>query len=144
MAQESYCSFEVAKLLQEKGFNEECRAAYTNYGKLFTTQIQQYITNIVCSKGTLWDCTAPTHQTARRWLREIHNIFISINLTLTEEPDEYPPMYYVYILDTKTGKSLITYNEENLVVDENKQPRCFAEPEQAVEAALKYTLGNLI
>ena len=50
---EDYCSFEVSKLLKDKEFDAECRAAYTNYGKLFTIQIQQYITNILCSKGIL-------------------------------------------------------------------------------------------
>ena len=39
MIAEDYVSFEAAKLLKEKGFNAECRATYTDYGKLFTTQI---------------------------------------------------------------------------------------------------------
>ena len=39
MITEEYVSYEVARLLKEKGFDAECRAAYTNYGKLFTTQI---------------------------------------------------------------------------------------------------------
>ena len=28
MIKEAYCSFEVAKLLKEKGFNEKCRGGY--------------------------------------------------------------------------------------------------------------------
>lgn len=28
MTREDYCSYEVAKLLKEKGFNEECFALY--------------------------------------------------------------------------------------------------------------------
>lgn len=78
MIKEVYCSFEVAKLLKEKGFDAQCRSAYTNYGQLFTTQIQQYITNIICSKGNLWECIAPTHQMAMKWLREVHNIDICV------------------------------------------------------------------
>ena len=138
---EDYISFEVAKLLKEKGFN--------------ISNISLGIKNWICcmydeSGNIHWGIYDKnwyfriTHQMARKWLRKMHNIFISINLTLTEEPDEYPPMYYVYIHNTKTGKSLITYNEANLVVDENRQPRCFAEPEEAVEIALKYVLENLI
>lgn len=53
MIKEAYCSFEVSKLLKEKGFDAQCRAAYTDYGQLFTTQIQRYITNIVSSKDKL-------------------------------------------------------------------------------------------
>lgn len=53
MITEDYCSFEVAKLLKEKGFNNDY------------------------PKG---DCTqyACTLQMAMKWLREVHNIFIVI------------------------------------------------------------------
>lgn len=125
MITEDYCSPGLAQALQAKA-----KELFKYYHLADDEKIGLYKT--------------VTHQRARRWLREIHNIFISINLTLTEDPDKYPPMYYVYIDDTKTGKSLIKYDETNLLVDENKQPRCFAEPEQAVEAAIKYCLENLI
>lgn len=48
MIKEAYCSFEVAKLLKGKGFNEECIGAY------------------------------PTHQMAMSWLREKYNIIVVI------------------------------------------------------------------
>lgn len=55
MIKEAYCSLEVAKLLEEKGFNKD-------YPKGDCTQI------------------ACTHQMATAWLREIHNYHIFIIL----------------------------------------------------------------
>lgn len=126
MIKEVYCSFEVAKLLKEKGFDAQCRAAYTNYGQLFTTQIQQYITNIVCSKGNLWECIAPTHQMAMKWLREIYGIDIVIEIS---DPSVNDRKYYCTIWDK---------NNDSYILD------LFDSYEDAVEAALKYCLENII
>lgn len=124
---EDYCSFEVSKLLKDKGFDAECRAAYTNYGKLFTTQIQQYITNILCSKGTLWDCIAPTHQMAIKWLREEYNIiFVFKPASFSGENCTFWT-YELWCGDNFEGEIL-----------------SFKTYEEAVEAALKYSLENLI
>lgn len=124
MITEDYCSFEVAKLLKEKGFNEQCRAAYTNYGKLFTTQIQQYVTNVLCSKGKLWECTAPTLQMAMKWLREVHNIFIDIEFGVGG-------CYVWAIVDMSN----------NIVTNVDALMGFY---EQACESAIKYCLENLI
>ena len=124
--EEDYVSFETAKLLKEKGFNAQCRAAYTSYGQLFTTQIQQYITNVLCSKGVLWGCTAPTLQMAMKWLREVHNLWCEIS------PE---------------GKGL-WYREVYSLTDEEYIPNSNAHKiksyEEACEAAIKYCLENLI
>ena len=132
MITEDYVSFEVAKLLKEKGFDAECRAAYTNYGQLFTTQIQQYITNVVSSKGTLWDCIAPTHQMVMKWLREVHNLFI--------EP---------YVIKNYSKKKLeYTYSIQDLDFQGSDDGieccKNWDTPEQACETAIKYCLEHLI
>ena len=126
MIKEVYCSFEVAKLLKEKGFDAQCRAAYTNYGQLFTTQIQQYITNIVCSKSNLWKCIAPTHQMAMKWLREVYGIDIVIEIS---DPSVNDRKYYCVIWDK---------NNDSHILD------LFDSYEDAVEEAIKYCLENLI
>ena len=126
MITEDYCSYEVAKLLKEKGFDEQCRAAYTNYGKLFTTQIQQYVTNVICSKGTLWDCTAPTLQMAMKWLREEHSIAIE-------------PMLLSHGWFCQIEKILEDFCKEYIYETDN-----YKTYEEAVESALKYCLENLI
>lgn len=126
MIKEVYCSFEVAKLLKEKEFDAQCRAAYTDYGQLFTTQIQQYITNIICSKGNLWECIAPTHQMAMKLLREIYGIDIIVEIS---DPSVNDRKYYCIIWDK---------NNDSYILD------LFDSYEDAVEAALKYTLEILI
>ena len=131
MIKETYCSFEVSKLLKEKGFDAQCRAAYTDYGQLFTTQIQQYITNIICSKGNLWKCIAPTHQMAMKWLIEEKNIFIVIE-----------PHAYDYINEkNKSYDCSVWVGDRYYEYIESKD---YPSYEDAVEAALKYCLENLI
>ena len=128
---ETYCSFEVSKLLKEKGFDAQCRAAYTDYGQLFTTQIQQYITNIICSKGNLWECIAPTHQMAMKWLIEEKNIFIVI------EPHAYD---YINEKNKSYACSLWVGDRYYVYIESKNYPSY----EDAIEAALKYCLQNLI
>lgn len=136
MIKERYCSFEVSKLLEEKGFNAQCRAAYTNYGKLFTTQIQQYVTNII------WECVAPTHQMAIDFLREAYGIFIRIErdnqyyqgrevVPMTKHDIErgHTPEYYATIYDAKSK----TYVTEH-----------FNDYAECVDSAIKYGLTKLV
>jgi len=59
---EDYCSYEVAKLLKEKGFDEPC----TELNKLCLRDDEKPVLKV-------------THQKAMKWLREVHGIFIAIN-----------------------------------------------------------------
>lgn len=134
MITEDYVSFETAKLLKEKGFNGQCRAAYTNYGKLFTTQIQQYVTNVLCSKGTLWECTAPTHQMAMRWLRENFNI----------NPVPYALSHgWAFDIFDLSNKD-ITGCKKLFSMDLPSKSECYNSYEEAAEAAIKYYLENIL
>jgi len=137
MITEDYCSFEVAKLLKEKGFNEQCRAAYTNYGKLFTTQIQQYVTNVLCSKGKLWDCAAPTLQMAMKWLRIEHNIHIEPHIVRTKCSYGYMPNY----IDLKELKQHFPFDEFDF---SNADKYVCITYDKACEATIKYCLEHLI
>ena len=70
MITEDYVSFETAKLLKKKGFNEDC---YTCY---LIDEIQHYdyeSRNRDLIEGVI---SAPTLQMTMKWLREIHNIDI--------------------------------------------------------------------
>jgi len=137
MITEDYCSFEVAKLLKEKGFNGQCRAAYTNYGKLFTTQIQQYVTNVLCSKGKLWDCAAPTLQMAMKWLRVEHNIHIEPHIVRTKHSYGYMPNY----IDLKELKQHFPFDEFDF---SNADKYAYITYDKACEATIKYCLEHLI
>jgi len=115
MVKEAYCSFEVAKLLKEKGFDEPVQHFYKfdskelYRGTVFTnTQIGDKFYN------------APTHQMAMAWLREVHNIFIVI------EPYSNTSCYF----------SL--WEGDNYY--ENPLRKGFPSYEETVEQALKYCL----
>lgn len=122
MIQESYCSFEVAKLLKEKGFDEPCRAYFIN-------DLDDYIrcaveiTNKNCSNNQI---LMPTHQMAMAWLREEHNIFIII------EPRSHIAKTSTYMFGMWIKSTYEQHFER------------FFSYEEAVEAALKYALKNLI
>lgn len=74
MIQEDYTSFEVAKLLKEKGFDEKTLTYYEGeilvHGEYFEW-----------NRSPLGHISAPTHQMAMKWLREVHNIYIDISPT---------------------------------------------------------------
>lgn len=120
MITEDYVSYEVAKLLKEKGFDIECNTAYYN-GSLIDYTLYGF-----CD-GELIDC--PTHQMAMKWLREVHNIYIDISPTYSEVEKTIHFIWQVF--DSN-------YN------DISDCEIFYGKYEQAVEAALKYSLENLI
>ena len=66
MMKEDYCSYEIAKLLKEKGFNEPCYMSY-----YFRKKDTVELIHLEQDNNSYSDCMyAPTHQMAMRWLRE--------------------------------------------------------------------------
>ena len=130
MIKEDYVSFEIAKLLKEKGFNEICRAAYTDDGKFITHH--NYYSQ--CKD----EYVAPTHQMAMKWLREKgFHINASISYDYSEDADGNiidKRTFWLFEIFSSFGGDII-YTEE---VNE------YDSYEEAVEAALKYILENLI
>lgn len=61
MITEDYCSYEVAKLLKKKGFDEPV----TELNRLLFKDGEKPVLKI-------------THQKAMKWLREVHKLFIEI------------------------------------------------------------------
>ena len=148
MITEDYCSYEVAKLLKEKGFKESTQLVWYEHlpspnavydleiGKpkrdyfywekegernspwTNNSPVPSYI------NGEVYSC--PTHQMAMKWLREVHNLWCEIS------PE---------------GKGL-WYIEVYSLTDEEYIPNSNAHEiksyEEAVEKALKYSLKNLI
>lgn len=127
MENEEYCSFEVAKLLKEKGFDWDCETSY-------------YISNEGCESAvSVGDFTkvrpwrealiaAPTHQMAMSWFRKKHNIHIDIVSIWNQNRWEYQ----VFIITPTTSES--PYVDNTLYMGY----------EEAVEAALKYVLEYLV
>ena len=123
MITEDYVSFETAKLLKEKGFNE-CfcdKSYYANEQIDVKHNIDNHFEEI---------CLAPTFQMAMKWLREVHNIDIDILSRWSLTP-EYHVCEYRYRLHYSNAPSY----------DINQM---FNTHEEAAEIAIKYCLTNLI
>lgn len=130
MITEDYVSFETAKLLKEKGFDEECFAYYyvmphktvIAYDKDFpkNSDLSLIYTNL--EFGSL-----PTLQMAMKWLRETHKIFFNVNY---------------YNLDIGNEWLQIIINRPNKIGCEASFEG-FGLEEQ-YEEAIKYCLENLI
>lgn len=85
MNREDYVSLEVAKILKEKGFNEPCEYFYAKiYDRIISIRgddlseaTYEYIGKENILVPSLWD----TH----KWLRDKHNISISVTCHTTNE-----------------------------------------------------------
>jgi len=73
MITEDYVSFEIAKLLKEKRFDDICDKIYKEHDSYLCPI--EYCMNL---KGEGY-YLAPTLQMAMKWLREVHKIFIVIS-----------------------------------------------------------------
>lgn len=116
MITEDYVSFEVAKLLAEKGFNGyECEFYYY-YGEDGE------------KTGPTWTSPypRPTLQMAMKWLRKVYKIHITV----------YPYGEYScnnYQFDIYKNREYLLSKDEGYMTNE-----------QAIEVAIKYCLENLI
>ena len=128
MIKEDYCSYEVAKILKEKGFNESC---YTCYVEKEISHYDYSSTNYELIDGVI---SCPTIQMAIKWLREIHNKHCDIGYDIDLH-------WFFQIIDLKETVEY-DYPETKYYHTENETG--FNSYEEAVEAALKYVLENLI
>lgn len=122
MITEDYVSFEVAKLLKEKGFDEDCYTFYEYDSKELYREER-----IPCCNSRSDDYAAPTLQMAMKWLREVHNIFIEVYKAKVG--------YICWIVDIPSNDGI-----KDLENDENN----YTTYEDAIEVALKYVLKKLI
>ena len=120
MITEDYVSFEIAKLLKEKGLDEPCIYVYRHDGS-----------------EDIWDadkediaCQKPTLQMAMKWLREVHNIHV------VPKFDFYAGDYTGRIYDGRRGST--GEKDDYIAIVGNSTY------EQAAEAAIKYCLEKLI
>ena len=83
MITEDYCSFEISKLLKEKGFDECCRAFITP-NVSFALEEDRVFNHLLSNN----EYAAPTHQMALKWLREAHSKNIILDMVPLDE-DSY-------------------------------------------------------
>ena len=134
--EEAYVSYEVAKLLKEKGFNNPCHAVW-NDNRIFL------LAHLIDNKSLLFTdaykfslqkeslITIPTHQMACAWLREKN---ISIFIT-DDEPLSYKYTIKKYFISDKYEVKIVVLKLDSTI---------FMKYEDAVESAIKYCLENLI
>lgn len=124
---EDYVSYEIAKLLKEKGFDEPSRFWYNDKGIIS----QKYIDPTSNPLGKVYSYAAPTQSLALKWLREVHNIHITLHPSGGVWNGSYTwSVYY------KRGKQSKDYQLTRQGHEKSYEEAC--------EAALLYVLKNLI
>ena len=131
MITEDYVSFETAKLLKKKGFDDNCAALYDLRNGEFSQRGVGYVFN-----NGQWDnfITAPTLQMAMKWLREEKHYYIQVMLDSWACGGHLG--YYVVIQKTDSDFEMMLQDAVDEVFYETY--------EQACEAAIKYCLEKLI
>jgi len=130
MITEDYVSFELAKLLKEKGFNDidcECYGWIGISGKHYSPDDTFYDDEELMEAQEDRKDYIPliTLQMAMKWLRKIHDKFISV------EPGAIFGKFDVYVYyDNYTKFKIIERNKDDY--------------EKACEEGIKYCLENLI
>lgn len=136
---EDYVSFETAKLLKEKGFDESISMVYMSYGDLCKLHRYDSIRNSNYNDITknYFECTAPTLQMAMKWLRIEHNIHIEPHIVRTKCSYGYMPNY----IDLKELKQHFPFDEFDF---SNADKYVCITYDKACEATIKYCLEHLI
>lgn len=137
MIKESYCSFEVSKLLKEKGFDEKCSHYWQNEISEYSIPKEIYKwTDNAFANTEINDSerfSAPTHQMVLKWLREVHKIFIEPFVSI----DLNGKYHYSFRLLNSICKDIL--EPKDLVRIDFKDTY-----EEVIEVAIEYTLENLI
>lgn len=132
MIEEAYCSYEVSKILKEKGFDGECLRFYTTHNKHLWLY-QHYHDFDIKDK-----IESPTHQMAMAYLRD-KDIYICPKhcCFCGSKPKDKP--YYLW-------EPRILRLPGNNIIYPQPVDMCdhYDSYEDAVEAALLYCLKNLI
>lgn len=94
MIEESYVSFDTARMLKDASFNVPCRRHYTKSGSTWETAVPE--TNDESRDFTWFPC--PTQALAARWLREVYGFCISVDYW---KPDD--ALFYCNITQFRYG-----------------------------------------
>lgn len=73
MIEESYVSFDTAKMLKEVGFDVPCFNQYTERGTIWHCDCPENFNKSQCATS------CPTQALAARWLREVYGIHVYAN-----------------------------------------------------------------
>lgn len=134
MIKEDYVSFEIAKLLKEKGFVGEreigCRCGFYEQNKEYPNQINLVYDDLNNSELECNECLRFTHQMAMKWLRETHGIHIVIHPSGGVYYGKYCLSIYVQRVKNKDFHLTYQTHEDSY--------------EKAVEEGIGYSLISLV
>ena len=134
MIKERYVNIEVAMLLRDKGFDEECIKTYD------ISNGQMYIGGESCN-SELTDIsemiTAPTQEMACDWVEETFNINIVVYLTING--------YLVCFCHAHKNPDIASYGipDDDMPCGDNSDGS-WSSKELAYNEALKFALTNLV
>lgn len=138
MVTEDYVSFEIAKLLKEKGFDSEdigglggfyserCYEPGHGIKTLSGQEVGIVYDDLTNSELDYDEYLRPTLQMAMKWLREVHKIHITVYPYGEHSCDNYQ-------FDIYKNREYLLSRDEGYITNE-----------QAIEVAIKYCLENLI
>lgn len=114
-------SFQLAKLLKEKGYIETCEKVYRSDGLLYTPSVSgsKLLHSNILEDESL---SAPIISDVVMWLHKEHKIWISV------DPDN----------DTDTWFYTISHNKSEIVFGN------YSGPTEAYEAAIEHVLTSMI
>jgi len=130
MITEDYVSFETAKLLKEKGFDEDIARVVNEEGEI--DYLGSFQPSLAYLNHTWYRC--PTIQMAMKWLRDVHNLIISFKFTIHGWICDITKIFrdsngFIVNINHGIDDDAFTYYDE-----------C----EKACDIAIKYCLENLI
>ena len=134
---EDYVSFEIAKLLKEKGFAEKCRTYYKVFPKDRIAAIYHSSEDRGVSEDDPNEILCPTLQMVMKWLRIEHNIHIEPHIVRTKCSYGYMPNY----VNLKELKQHFPFDEVDF---SNTDKYVCMTYDKACEVTIKYCLENLI
>ena len=148
MIREDYVSFEIAILLKEKGFDEPCNRVYMHDGKCVCAPhfmegesfvdnddidaVKRYNDWIDYIQGE-YAYLCPSISLAMKWLREVHNFNVNIELTIHGYFCSFS-----HIVRDSLGHII------DIEDSEAWETAYYDSYEEACEAAIKYCLENMI
>ena len=142
MITEDFVSFNVAKLLKEKGFDELCIFKYNSEGVRMKAGVA--IDEWQNSELDDDECSCVSHQMATKWLREVHKLLISVDASpiYGKVKDEKGRntcglLYWYYMASGEWMNDKYNPQQKAFVVSGKSY-------EEAVEAACIYSLEKLI
>ena len=135
---EDYVSFETAKLLKDKGFDEATNRYYNAQHDQIRTVSDTFLwhwNDEEFMKRVLMDgaIAIPTLQMAMKWLREVHGLHISL-----EPCYDYDSMHVVFLAFVQNVADVHEF------MDGRKNVATYPNAEKSCELAIRYCLENLI